>query len=38
MRVPFKGLNPDRATKVLVVFAYTFLLLIILGLGNPAYL
>ncbi len=38
MRVSVTGLSPERAAKTLVVFAYAFLLLIILGVGDPSHL
>ncbi len=37
MRAPFRGFSQDRAAKALVVFAYAFVLLIILGVGDPAH-
>ena len=38
MRRLISGLGARRGVNTLVIFAYAFLLLIVLGLGSPDYL
>ena len=38
MRFPLRGFGADYAANTLVFIAYAFVLLIVLGLGNPIFL